>query len=290
MKVCGFSFIRNAIKYDYPIREALESIAPLCDKLYLAVGQSEDDSLKYIHSLKLHNLEIIPTIWDDSLREGGQVLAIETNKAFDAIAQDYDWCIYIQGDEVIHERDYPEIQKAMSRFQNNCAVEGLLFSYKHFYGSYDYVATSSNWYKNEIRIIRNNKKIRSYKDAQGFRWDDDRKLKVKAIDASIYHYGWVKPPKAMQDKQKSFNKYWHDDQWIDQVVGQAEDFDYSKIDRLEKFTDEHPQVMKSRIAHQNWKFDYHLSMNKMSLKQRIKDWSRAKLGIELGEYKNYKLV
>jgi hypothetical protein len=38
--------------------------------------------------------------------------------------------------------------------------------------------------------------IRSYRDAQGFRIND-RKLKVKLIDAYIYHYGWVKPPKGL---------------------------------------------------------------------------------------------
>ncbi len=290
MKVCGFSFIRNAIKYDYPIREALLSIAPLCDKIFVAVGQSEDETMSYIEKLLPEKIIILPTIWNDDLREGGRVLALETNKAYQSLEGKFDWCIYIQGDEVIHEKDYQEIQASMSRFQNMDVVEGLLFKYKHFYGSYDYVATSSNWYKNEIRIIRQNKKISSYKDAQGFRWTDDRKLNVKAINASIYHYGWVKPPKAMQDKQKSFNKYWHDDQWIDRVVGQAEDFDYSQIDRLQRFEDSHPKVMKDRISAQNWKFDYDISMNKTNFKQRVKDWSRKALGIEFGEYKNYKLI
>jgi len=31
MKIAGFSFIRNAQIYDYPIVEALQSILPICD-------------------------------------------------------------------------------------------------------------------------------------------------------------------------------------------------------------------------------------------------------------------
>ena len=81
--------------------------------------------------------------------------------------------------------------------KDNLLVEGLLFKYTHFYGSYKYVADSRKWYRNEIRIIRNTKNVLSYKDAQGFRKRDNTKLKVKSIDAYIYHYGWVKPPSVV---------------------------------------------------------------------------------------------
>ena len=56
----------------------------------------------------------------------------------------------------------------------NLNVDGLLFHYKHFYGSYDYVGSSSQWYKHEIRVIRNDSSFYSYKDAQGF-----RKMEIK---------------------------------------------------------------------------------------------------------------
>ncbi|MGI8892745.1 MAG: glycosyltransferase family 2 protein, partial [Bacteroidia bacterium] len=31
MKVTGFTFIRNAVKFDYPVVEAITSILPICD-------------------------------------------------------------------------------------------------------------------------------------------------------------------------------------------------------------------------------------------------------------------
>ena len=46
----------------------------------------------------------------------------------------------------------------------------------------------------EIRIIRNDKRIKSLPGCTGFRWEDNRKLNVKLIDAYIYHYGWVRSP------------------------------------------------------------------------------------------------
>jgi len=50
MKVSGFTFVRNAIRYDYPVVEAIQSILPLCTELVVAVGNSDDDTLQLIRS------------------------------------------------------------------------------------------------------------------------------------------------------------------------------------------------------------------------------------------------
>ena len=242
MKVCGFTFIRNAIKYDYPVVEAITSILPICDKFVVAVGKSEDDTLNLIKNISPQKIEIIETVWDDSLREGGRVLAVETDKAFQHITIDYDWCFYIQGDEVVHEKYLPTIKEAMEEHLYDERIDGLLFKYLHFYGSYDYIGESFKWYRNEIRVVRNYKNIYSYRDAQGFRKEENKKLNVVSIDAYIYHYGWVKDPRTMQKKQEDFNKLWHDDQWVDKNVIKADEFDYSNIDVLKKFTGTHPII------------------------------------------------
>ena len=289
MKVSGFSFVRNALKFDYPIKEAITSILPLCDEFVLAVGNSEDETIELIESIPSDKIKIIHTTWDETLREGGRVLAEETNKAFDAIAHNSDWAFYIQGDEVVHEKYLPVIETAMREWKAYPEVEGLLFKYLHFYGSYDYVANSKNWYRNEIRIIRNDKTIRSYKDAQGFR-KSGQKLKVKPIDAYIYHYGWVKPPSKQQAKQEQFNKLWHDDKWVEKNIPDVEEFDYSKIDSLDKFKDSHPEVMHRRIAEKNWDFTFDTSKNRPDIKNRIARWVEQKTNWRIGEYKNYKII
>lgn len=288
MKVAGFTFIKNAIKFDYPIVEAINSIMPLCDEVYVALGKSDDETEELIKSIDPYKIKIIKTLWDETLKEGGKVLAVETNKAFQAIPAYYDWCFYIQGDEVIHEKYLPVIKSAMLSFKNNPKIDGLLFKYLHFYGSYNYVGNSSTWYNNEIRIVKNNKQIYSYKDAQGFRKNNNQKLTVKAIDAYVYHYGWVKDPRAMQLKQEQFHKLWHDQEWIDKNVIKADAFDYSKIDSLSKFMGTHPKVMLTRIAQKNWEFEFDLSYNKVKLKDKLKSIAYLLFGWEIG-YKNYKL-
>jgi hypothetical protein len=289
MKVTGFTFIRNGIKYDYPYIEAIKSILPICDEVVVAVGNSDDETLDSIKNLD-PKIRIIETVWDDSLREGGRVLAAETDKAFAEVSIDSDWAFYIQGDEVLHEKFHEPVLNAMKQHKDNKLVDGLLFDYLHFYGSYDYVGASHNWYRKEIRVIRSSKNIYSYKDAQGFRKDDDKKLNVKKIKAAMYHYGWVKEPKAMQGKQETFHKLWHSDNWVKKNVTKTDEFDYSNIDSLKLFEGTHPQVMSQRIGSKNWKFDFDISMNKLNLKDRIKNIIEKFTGTRLGEYKNYKQI
>jgi hypothetical protein len=289
LKVTGFSFIRNGIKLDYPIVEAIQSILPICDDFIVAVGNSDDETLALIQSIEPQKIRVIQTVWDDTLRENGAVLAVETNKAFQAIEKDTDWAFYIQGDEVIHEKYLPIIKAAMLAYKDNLKVDGLLFNYQHFYGSYDYLGASNSWYKDEIRVIRNNKSFYSFKDAQGFRKGNNEKLHVISIPAFVNHYGWVKDPRAMQQKQESFHKLWHDDDWLDKNVAKAESFEYEKhVSQLVKFTDSHPKVMEERLKRVNWKFDYDISMSKRSTKDRLKDLL-LKIGIN-PNYQNYKLI
>lgn len=288
MKVSGFTFIRNAILLDYPIVAAIQSILPLCNEVIVAVGNSDDDTLGLIQNID-PKVKIIQTTWDDSLRENGRVLAVETDKALAAIDPAADWAIYIQGDEVMHQDDHLHILKAMTRFQHDQEVDGLLFDYLHFYGSYDYIGVSNNWYKKEIRIIKPGKGIFSFRDAQGFRKTPDQKLKVASANARVFHYGWVKDPRAMQRKQEHFHKLWHDDAWLEKNIKVAEAFDYEDhIHELARFEGTHPQWIAERLSERNWNFDVDISQHKRTLKNRLKNILKW-MGIDTN-YANYTLI
>ena len=289
MKVSGFTFVRNAVKFDYPVVEGIRSILPICDEVVVAVGNSDDDTLGLIRSIGSPKIKIIETVWDDSLREGGKVLAVETNKALDAISKDSDWAFYMQADECFHENDLPKIKEAMLKWKDDKQVEGLVFNHINFYGTFDLYADSRKWNKKEVRVIRNDKSIRSWKDAMSFRKNGE-KLHVKFVDARIYHYGWVKSPNAQQLKRESFEKLWHDDAYVKKNIA-APEFDYSKIDSVAKFTGSHPKVMHERIARQNWKFDFDKSKAmKTSLRIQFLNFIYQKMGVHIGEFKNYKII
>ncbi|MEZ0541208.1 glycosyltransferase family 2 protein [Fibrella arboris] len=290
MKVSGFTIIRNAERYGYPILEAIQSVLPLCDEFVVAVGRSTDNTIGLIEGIGSPKIRIVHTVWNDDLREGGRVLAEETDKALAAVSADTDWAFYIQGDEVLHEQYLDTVKAAMQENLNDLSVEGLLFKYTHFYGSFRYVGDSRRWYRREIRVIRHTGHVASYRDAQGFRKKDNTKLQVKLIDAYIYHYGWVKPIELQRAKFGYFYRFWHSEEAMQRVADQARQFSYEQhIDSLAEFSGTHPAVMLPRISATNLSFTFDTRKRRYSPRVHILTAIEKITGWRIGEYKNYHL-
>ncbi len=294
MKVSGFTFVKNAVKYEYPVVASILSILPIVDEMIVCLGDSEDETNQLIGSIDSPKIKIIHSVWDNSLREGGKVLAVETDKAMDAVAAESDWLFYIQADEVLHEQYHPVVLRAMEKYREDKRVEGLLFNYHHFYGSYKYIGDGRKWYSKEIRVIRNNPNIRSWLDAQGFR-ANGRKLNVKPVDAFIYHYGWVRSPVAMINKEADFSNLWNEgeqhEQRMIELKNKTTEFDYSNIDSITLFTGTHPAVMKDLVSRENWTVDIDVKKkNFKNVKHRILYFLWRKFGWRPFEYSNYKRI
>lgn len=291
MKVAGFTFIRNAVRFDFPVVEAISSVLPLCDCFYVGVGMSDDGTLELIRQIDPVKIRVIETIWDEQLTRGGTVYADETNKVFDAIPPEVDWCFYIQGDEVLHEKYLEPVRAAMTRWQNYPEVEGLLFSYRHFYGTYDYTGDSRHWYRCEVRIIRNDKTIRSFRDAQGFR-RNGKKIRVVPVEAEIYHYGWVRHPRYMQQKINAVRQFYDGISQEEALkIAQEKEFDFgSHYDALARFEGAHPAVMLPRISRLNWDVDIDTKKKNMNLRYRLLYLFEKLTGIRPFEFRNYRII
>jgi hypothetical protein len=269
MKVSGFSIIRNGMLYGYPFKEAVLSVLPLCDEFIINVGRSDDNTLDVIKSINSPKLKILETEWDMTQREGGKLLSIETNRALRECTGD--WGIYIQGDEVLHEKYIPAVKEAMAKYYNAAEIEGLRFRYKHFYGSYDYYQDNfRKWYTKEVRVIRNNGKIVSWGDAMDFKHHDGSKINAADIDAEIYHYGWVRPPDTLIKKRIDFEKFYKSDEEVSKVIRQIHNYD--DLGNLKRFTDTHPEVMKERINSSSWDFDAKLEEQSPEWLRKFKIW------------------
>jgi hypothetical protein len=259
MKVSGFTIIRNGVLYAYPFREAILSVLPLCDEFIVNVGKSDDNTLEIVKSINDERIKIFESEWDMNIREGGKVLSIETNKALQRCAGN--WRFYIQSDEVLHEKYIPEVKSKMNMYLNDDKVEGLRFRYKHFYGSYDYIQDNyRKWYVKEVRVIKKNPDIVSMGDAMNFAHSNYQNLKVKDIDAEIYHYGWVRPPENLLNKRINFEKLYHGEEKVNEIINKISNYD--DLGNLKRFTETHPKVMEEIIKKSTWNFDPKLDKQK----------------------------
>ena len=291
MKICGFTIARNAVKFDYPVVESIRSILPIVDEFVVSIGNSDDDTEGLIRSIGSPKIRIVHSTWDESLKEGGRVLAVETDKALAQVPPHYDWAFYLQADEVVHEKDLDLIVSAATKYNDDKNVQGLLFKYIHFFGSYDYTGDSRRWYKHEIRLIKNTGNIRAYRDAQGFRTNENKKLRVKQTGATIHHYGWVRHPRKQLEKITAFSALWNSTDYVPPVLNEKEQYDFLKeADSVAHFHGTHPQVMQKRIAEQNWSANLDPSRKNFSPKDRVLYWIEKRTGKRLFDYRNYKII
>ncbi|TAE74325.1 MAG: glycosyltransferase [Bacteroidetes bacterium] len=301
MKLSGFSYVRNGLEFDYPFIQSIQSVLPICDEFVIAVGDSTDGTREAIENLKSDKIKIIDTVWDMTMREGGRLFAQQANIALDNITGD--WALHIQADELIHENDIQKVRKAIEENQNNPMIDGFILPYYHFYGSYDYIRNTRKIHRYEVRAFRNEKYVRSYRDSQGFRiyknaedynfgkGSKGTKLKVKIIDAHIYHYNYVRPPKNMIKKAEFFASFWDKKDGTERrEMKEDETYYYGIIDKLEKFTKTHPALMEEIIKNQNWKYEYDPKISNMSFIDKLLNGLTDLTGIRLFEYKNYKKV
>jgi hypothetical protein len=297
MKISAFTYLRNGHTYGYPFLESIKSLLPMVDEYIVVIGKGTDGSRESVVNIGSSKIKIIDTVWDETLREGGKVFAQQANIGFDNAAKDADWLFHLQADEVLHEKDLPLIKKTLEENTGTKNLDGFLLKFIHFYGDYNHYCPSRRFHQKEIRIVKNDPKIRSYKDSMGFRKfnnlsdseEKGTKLKVIQIAASVYHYSWARPPIKQKAKQIEFAKrYIPTDDFIPgHEAAMGNEYEYREYDYLNKFTGSHPATMKDMVAAQDWIFKYDPAKNNMSLKEKIMRLVESLTGKQFFIYKNY---
>lgn len=291
MKISGFTILRHGVQFDYPFLESIRSLLPLVDEFIINVGYGEDTTLDVLKEFSKNEgqgkIILFESKWpfdDPEKKKGGQILSEQTNLALERCSGD--WCFYLQADEVLHEEDHEIIRNACEFYDNKPEIDGLLFHYIHFYGSFDVIRLGRGAYRREVRIVRN-KKCKSIGDAQSFRTISNEKPSVALIPASIYHYGWVRPPEVMKKKTEFMDTLYHSD-----GNGTGDNYRYKKILGLTFFKKSHPIYMKNRILEKKWIWDLKnspLEWKWTDLKKILLDAFEKISHKRLFEYRSYRL-
>ena len=243
MKISAFTFLRNAQRLQFPFAESIRSALPLVDEFVVALGPCDDDTEARLRAIGDPKIRIVPTTWNENLDGTWRVKGFiygqqKTIALFNCTG---DWALYLEGDEVLHEDDLPRLRAAMERHLGDRGVEALYFRYLHFYGNRNTVANSPRWYRREVRAVRNNipiwgpkglffSVVTSYKRM--------RYPRAAFADATIYHYGWIRPEEKFNEKWKGTYRHFTPKAFTDTA--------YAEIDPkvLRPFAGAHPKAIQ----------------------------------------------
>jgi hypothetical protein len=295
MKISGFSYACNADSLYYPVRESILSVLPICDEFIIAIGRGKpgDRTRDLVASINDPRITIIDTEW--TIGEGQPAEHVFRQQANLALSKcSGDWCIHLQCDEVLHEKDLDHIKQRCAELVDDREVEGMLLYWKHFWGDYDHYLVSHRWFQKEVRIIRNGAGIESYEDSQSFRRNGE-KIRVVQLDAELFHYSYVRPPNIMRKKQVEAHAIYRGRKAADAIAEAGLPYDYGSLEKLPRFTGTHPAVMKEWIAKMNWRDQLQYSGKSRELHTHDKFKYRFVTFIEqtflggrqIGGYRNY---
>jgi len=110
----GTLFVRDGLKYDYCFMEAIKCLLSLCDQVVVLDAGSEDGTREHLIIMAEKNpkIKLIFTEyeeWDE--QKGPEKLSYFTNKAIQH--NECDWNFNLQADEIIHEKSFGTIRKAI---------------------------------------------------------------------------------------------------------------------------------------------------------------------------------
>lgn len=192
----GSLIVRDGIKFDYNFVESINCLLGFCDQVAVIDGGSTDGTAEVLKTMDNPKLKIKyykPEDW--TAIEGKEKLVWFTDRAIEML--DTDWNFYLQADEILHERSYSWVRKAIED-----KADSYLCRRINLWGN---PFTQLNVPQNRMpcseivcRLART--KYRSYGDAESLR-TDGATCGHNYIDAIvIYHMGFVRKREVMKAK------------------------------------------------------------------------------------------
>lgn len=244
--VSGLTIIRNGVRLNYPFIEAIRSVLDLCDEYIVVAGDSDDETLDYLATLDDDRVRIVHTEWSPLVRPGKCLLAQQTNIGLGFCRGR--WCLYLQGNEILHEKDLPHLRRLMEKHADDASIEAMLVERLTFWSDFDhYVAAYPRRFKYTARIIRPYIGTYSIRDGMSFAVFDNfstRGRYPRSIDtgADLYRYDYVH---SVEQQARKFMDAVHRS---GTPVQADSEYYYQHYPRqfLARFEGSHPAVMAER--------------------------------------------
>lgn len=277
MFISGFTFLRNAVRLDYPFVESIRSILPVCDEFVVALGPCDDDTEAVLRSLHPGKMRIVPCAWNENVARGGYLFAQQANIGlFNCRGT---WAFHLQADEVVHEDGLPELLETAHRHANNPRVDALALRQICFVGDYATSVTQPEHAAgNVVRIVKPHHFVLSRADSAGFTVhpkykERGRKPRAVECDATLFHYVAVRSPEAMRNKRRA--EAGLRGHGLFEIDAYEQETCYAETPRsfVGPFEGTHPAVMAERIE----RFPFSVDLDSPKWRTELNDRERRTL-------------
>ncbi len=207
----GTMFVRNGYKYDYCFVEAIESLLGICDKVVVVDAGSSDGTAEMLRMMlsqhpKLHVYQLDSYSWNSM--PGKEKLVYYTDRAIERL--DTDWNFYLQADEILHEKSYEWIRKAIEEDEEGFHCQRINLLQNPFM---QLNVPNSRMPCSPVVLRLARTQFRSYGDAESLATNRCSDAYVDKI--RIYHMGFVRRRDVMKEKiinmqEKVFGMTGHD--------------------------------------------------------------------------------
>jgi len=297
MKLSGFTFVRDAVRCEYPIVESISSILPVVDEFIVNVGlPDEDGTVDLIRAIGDPKIKIIQSQWNPNLDVGCYVYTQQANIAlFNCMGK---WAFYMQADEVVHEEDHPVIMDYVDRYMDDDRVDGLVLKQINFWGDFKTIlSVYPKWERRRCWIVKPHRFVLCAKDASRFTVhpkfkEKGRRLRAVEMDARLYHYHGIKSKKGLEEKYQTVRQYWEEQRIPDK---QVDFYQYYPRQFVTEYRGSHPGVMADLIqnhpisldlASPRWRTDFTPKEKKQWRKHKILQYLPERFAVK----RRYELV
>jgi len=203
-QLAGISLIKSGIDLDYCFRQAIISLAGVCDHIFVTVIPTEDGTYEAVQDLAqklpITIIESTEQEWDAYI--GKEKLSHFTNIAIErAESEGYSHVLYVQGDEVIDQDAYQTIRKVINAYPDE---EAFLCNRINLWGdSQHYLSCPIERQPCSTQVIRLAKsRCRAIDDAESLKGHCNWLLD----EVDIWHLGFIRNKYRMIPKVRNMQQ------------------------------------------------------------------------------------
>ena len=246
-KISTIIFIKNALKYEYPFKESIQSIYDLSSQIIILEGFSNDGTYEKLNELyskdKKVNIKRVKTVdnkgnkitLDSILKEGVDLCENE-------------WILLLHPDEVLIETT-AEFIKSCLDFSSVKALDGFAFNFHHFFQTpYQILSPlvsnpeENDSFHNSMRLFKKKKDIEFIGNGWGV---EGSAVNLKGMN--LHHYHFMRSYSAISAELAEQTSLYH---YIPPVYKYfISDPDYLRYfySSIKSFNLSHPKYMKKII-------------------------------------------